>query len=186
MFTILLHFYGSVSSKRRYTVKSNKSENTKEKNGYSNDIEKVENIRMFRMFVSMFIIGVKSYSFVCAHISSIFALEKFKWFSNGVLTSSLSLCERKADLLFCFWTFVSSFCAVVCGVCFGNLESIQIVVLPQPQCSIENYMSVHFFLLLLCTDIYSDWPRSSAAFKHEKSWFSLLTCSLQHCMWPDP
>lgn len=59
-------------------------------------------------------------TYVWAHIPSIFALEKFKWISNGVLTSSLSLYERKADLLLLFSTFVYFLCANVC--CFGNSD----------------------------------------------------------------
>lgn len=40
-----------------------------------------------------------------------FGLEKFKWISNGVLTSSLSLYERMADLYYDSKFFVLCVCA---------------------------------------------------------------------------
>lgn len=61
------------------------------------------------------------------------ALEKFKWISNGVLTSSLSLYERMADLY-----YDSKICECVClcvcfifyFLCWGDLVSVQIGMLP--------------------------------------------------------
>lgn len=130
MAIISLHFYGSVSFERRYTESKLKNEYKKRKMNIrttSNDEKQKwktsECFVCFRLLhfsvqqasVFMFIVGAKLYSFaLCTCISSMFALEKFKWISNGVLTSSLSLYERKADLLLWFSTVVYSFCVCVC------------------------------------------------------------------------